>query len=168
MDKPAENPSLGAILFFFVLFAVSLGTEYQTIGIFLEAQASASWPTANGRIQHSAVETELGLKTKYSVSIQYTYEVQDKNYVSNSIRARGVAPRYASDAEKVAKQFPQDSDVTVYYNPKDHSQSYLEVGLDYVNYIIVISPLIFAAFGGIGFIGGTLDFLRPAKGTIVE
>ena len=156
MSLKEKTASLGGIVFCVVLFVTSIVGEYFTVGIFFEAQAATTWPTTTGVIKHSAVESQFAGKTKYSVNILYTYEVKGRSYESNRVRSRGVSPKSSLDAENVVKSFPAGAKVTVYYKPEDHSQSYLEVGPDFINYVIVISPIAIAGFIGWTFFGDKL------------
>lgn len=161
MSLKEKTASLGGIVFCVVLFVGALVGEYFTVRIFLEAQAAKTWPTTTGLIKHSAVDSRFAGKTKYSVNILYTYEVKGRSYESNRVRSRGVSPKSSLDAETVVKNFPAGAKVTVYYQPDDHSQSYLEVGPDFLNYVIIISPLAIAGFIGWTFIGDKLKRIPP-------
>lgn len=156
MSLKEEKTSLGEFAVGVVLFVGAIVGEYFTVGIFLEAQAAKGWPTTTGLIKLSEVESEFVGKRKYSVNLLYTYEVKGRSYESNRVRSRGVSPKSSLDAETVVKNFPAGAKVTVYYQPDDHSQSYLEVGPDFINYLIIISPLAIAGVIGWIFFGDKL------------
>ena len=156
MSLKEEKTSLSELAVGVVLFVGAIVGEYFTVGNFLEAQAAKSWPTTMGLIKQSEVASEFVGKRKYSVNLLYTYEVNGRSYESNRVRSRGVSPKSSLDAETVVKNFPVGAKVTVYYKPDDHSQSYLEVGPDFINYVIIISPLAIASFIGWTFFGDKL------------
>ena len=148
MQPQEAKPSLGGILLCAAIVVGSLIGEYFTLGTYFEAQAAKSWPTTTGVIQRSSVQSNVVGKSKYSVDILYTYAVKGRNFESTTIRARGVSPKNPDDAETVVKKYPANAKVTVYYHPEEHSRSFLEVGPDFINYVIIISPLAIAGWAG--------------------
>jgi hypothetical protein len=83
--------------------------------------------------------------------VEYTYTVGGKDFTSTSVRTRGTDSKHKSDVTAVLEKFPLGAGCTVFYNPDDPTMSYLEVGVDFVNYIIVISPIVFAFIFGAAF-----------------
>jgi len=151
MSEYEKKPHLGLIVFCLVMFTASLAVEFFTVRSFLRAYQIASWPIVQGVVQRSELGTEFVGAMRYTAHIVYDYNVDGIPYSSSSIRERGASNKHRWDVEAVVDKFPAGSEVTVYYNEADHSQSYLEAGLDFVYYIIIISPLVFAFMFGTGF-----------------
>ncbi len=59
------------------------------------------------------------------------------------MRVRGTTNKHRFDAESVVQRYPAGAAVTVFYNPTNPAESYLEAGADWVNYLLIVSPLVF-------------------------
>lgn len=68
-------------------------------------------------------------KSRYRVSVSYTYVVDGKEYVGSRVSIAGFGePSFRQESEAAAL-FPQGVAVPVFYNPADPAQSALRVGL---------------------------------------
>jgi len=133
--------SIGGILLAIATIAVCICVEVATVRLFLKAKEVESWPTTQGKVVRSEMAVMLD---NYRVHIEYVYQVDDQLYRSPEVRTRGTAGKHRSDVAPLLLKYPLGQEVLVYYNPANPSDAYLEPGVDFVNYVIIISPLFFA------------------------
>jgi hypothetical protein len=145
-----------AIAMLFLTLA-SIVVEFFTVGMFMKAQAAKSWPKAAGTVTKSVVMRKESGKIQYVADVQYEYTVDDKKYQNDVVRVRGNSTDSKSTAEKIVSKYPVESKIDVYYDKSDSSDALLEPGADFVNYIIMISPLFFAGLFGLGAYGSWND-----------
>jgi len=89
------------------------------------------WKTTTGRvIERGTYQPDIPMLSapafRYAPLVKYKYQVDGKEFVSNSILPKRIqAPQHSTIkwAQKKAESFPDD--VTVYYNAEDPSESYL-------------------------------------------
>ena len=136
---------IGGIVIAILACVACLAVEVMTVGMFLKAKAIEGWPTTNGVILSSELTSQFrGTSTSYEARIEYEYRVGEQPYKSNKVRTRGAAGQHHSDLAPLVEKFAAGRQIPVHYNPADPSEAYLETGVDFVNYIIIISPLFFA------------------------
>jgi hypothetical protein len=145
-----------AIAMLFLTLA-SIVVEFFTVGMFMKAQAAKSWPKAAGTVTKSVVMRKESGKIQYVADVQYEYTVDDKKYQNDVVRVRGNSTDSKSTVEKIVSKYPVESKIDVYYDKSDSSDALLEPGADFVNYIIMISPLFFAGLFGLGAYGSWND-----------
>lgn len=167
-QAPQESapPSRLVAALLLVMAIAGIGVEIAMIRVFLGSLAVQRWPTAQGTIRHSELTTQyvMGSGTRYEAKIRYDYSVNGQSFSSSTVRTRGEASERQFDIEGLVKRYPVGKVVTVFYGPDDPAKSYLEAGPDVINYVLIISPIVFAALFGLGFLD-TLRRLRAAKGT---
>jgi hypothetical protein len=126
------NILIGSILFLLIVL--------YSLKLFIEALFSYRWSKVRGIITYSSTEriTEFTLITPedeytsgYLPKIEYTYDVDGKEYQSNRIRM-GYKKWGGSmkSSEKDLDKYPAGKEVTVYYNSKDPEKASLEVGFN--------------------------------------
>mgnify|MGYP002821498683 CR=1 FL=1 len=92
-----------------------------------ESRASVDWPTANGRIITSRVEShESEDGTTYSADIVYVYNVEGTEHSSNVVVIGG----HEYSAHSVVRRYPVDKVVSVSYAPDDVTNAVLEPGVE--------------------------------------
>ena len=97
-----------------------------------KARLSASWPSTEGEIAHSAVlyQTDTtanhGTAT-YKADIAYRYKVAGASYSSSRISLVDFAST-SNRAQSIAQRYPDKARVQVYYNPSDPTDAILEPG----------------------------------------
>lgn len=126
-------PPVGCIVPFFVVFmlvgatAVCFGVHYLMV-----ANASKSWPIAQGIILSSEVEyirTSQSPGT-YHASVTYNYEVAGVVYTGHRIRIGRLGRNDPDYARGILDRYPLDKTVDVSYDPADPAESLLETGID--------------------------------------
>jgi hypothetical protein len=85
------------------------------------AHASQGWPSAQGKVLSSSVET---VRSKRSVSfrprVRYSYSVAGASHASESLTFSGGALGGGfADADAFVRRFPVGTEVTVHYSPED-------------------------------------------------
>jgi hypothetical protein len=112
-----------------ICFLAGIIFIYQTIQGFLKGRKSSNWPSIKGIIKHSKCEEYSGENgIIYELSVSYNYNVYGINYEGNRYR---YSPSYSifkkKKIDKLVNQFTINPEVIVYYNPKDPSDSVLDI-----------------------------------------
>ena len=115
------------------LFGLLLGMIGVVTGFMLLKRRTQfnRWKTTNGRvIERGTYQPDIPMLSapafRHAPLVKYQYEVEGKEFVSNSILPKRIqAPQHNTTkwAQKKADSFPDE--VLVYYNPEDPSESYL-------------------------------------------
>ncbi len=102
---------------FFVLSSVALQT------------GSASWPTAQGTITRSEVETVGANKnTRYRPLVAYTYSVEGQPHEGDKHRVSSWSGGELEAAEAMVARYPVGASIPVYYRPSEPSTAVLMPG----------------------------------------
>ena len=96
-------------------------------------QMRQSWPTAKGTITLSKVVQPQAFAAErskdsgqFDVSVQYEFRAGGQLHFGSSVSY----PRYfygKQEADNLSSRFPAGATVTVYYNPEDYRECYLEI-----------------------------------------
>jgi Protein of unknown function (DUF3592) len=116
------------------------------------AWSSEGWPTAQGTVLASSVET---LRSKRSVSfrphVRYSYSVGPERYTSETIAFGPSDEGDVRDANVYVKRFPAGASVSLRYSPDDPSVACLECGkaglADYAVTGIGVALALYATLG---------------------
>jgi hypothetical protein len=147
-----------SILFLGVAFVI-IGS-----GMFFQArkarkwdQARQSWPTAKGTIASIEVFQPAALAAgnpkgpeQFDVSVKYEFRAGGQLHFGSTISY----PRYLhekEEADRIASRYPAGAAATVYYNPEDYRECYLEIPNTAKNYRTSIVLLVIG--GIIGLVG---------------
>ncbi len=123
-----------------VCLAASIGvTVFFGWPMYQRAQASLSWPTADGTVVSSELATRtVKLKKKYCPVVSYTYTVNGTERTSKNIWA--MTGDYSSDREQqqaVLDNYPVGATVKVYYDPAQPDVAVLEPGVTSLVYVVL-------------------------------
>lgn len=136
-------------LFCAFLFVISFVIEFAMLDAFWKAKSAEYWPTTTGVVVHSELKSVFfGTGKEYEANIRYRYSVEREEFESSQVRSRGEKGQHKWDVAPLVDQFPVGSKVTVYYRPESPAESYLIVGADWINYVIVVTPLLFIFLSG--------------------
>lgn len=116
-----------------------------------EAKASESWPTVQGSVTESQLEshTDDG-STTYSVHVIYEYTVQGQQLDSDRVWFGGdYSTSDRSGMQKIVRDYPIGKQVTVYYSPDDPTESVLLPGAYFSTYIIFVVGMVFLVAGAV-------------------
>ena len=110
-----------------------------------EALEISNWPSVEGKIVESRVVGERAFRP----DIKYIYTVDGEEYTgSSSLDMPGFGGRTSrlDAAEKMVRQYPQGSTISVYYNPENPQQSMLHPKPTYSHYLtLTTAALLFLA-----------------------
>lgn len=146
-------------LVFALVFIVGGWLFYKNISqtIVDEANASVEWPTVQGILSFSNIETSISDGDEmYRVDLLYAYTVQGENYTGNRISTIDGSTSSISEVERKLNKYPEGELVNVYYDPNNHHVSLLETGADFFTYAMSYGPLLFSFIG-------VLLFLQSVK-----
>lgn len=128
-----------------------IGLVVSTIGFreMKEAKVSTKWPTTSGVILESKVDSrsDSDSGTSYHAEVLYQFEMDGAKIQGNRISFGEVGTGDASDASRVVNRFPKDTEVTIYYDPKDPFNAVLEPGIQTGTWFLPVFGLVFAGFG---------------------
>lgn len=125
---------------------------------FVRAVSSRDWPTAEGTIVSSEVDSETRSvgdgqsSTSCWPKVGYDYTVNDKTYSGDTIAFSSLrsGPHIGSgraEAQVVVDRYPVGKQVRVYYNPKDPEIAALESGDTALNFIAPVAGVFLILFG---------------------
>ena len=140
-----------ATLFSLVFIVIGAAILYYAMKMAAKARQSASWPSTDGEIAHSAVlynsdATTSNNQPSFKADISYRYKVKSLNYSSSKISVLDYSSTWKR-AQRLVQDYPDKSTVRVYYNPSNFSDAVLEPGeVGGVNVLFAVGA-IFAASG---------------------
>jgi len=140
-----------------VFFLLGLGVSYFGYRLIRKARASAEWPAAQGKIESSTVDVErereedsdgdIHYETKYIPNIVYQYQVDGMDFMGDKISFGGTSNSNQTWAYKMRDQYPEGSEVAVYYDPENPQDAVLQPGAKGSTYIIFVLGVVFAILG---------------------
>jgi hypothetical protein len=142
----------GCVSLGFMSFLVSEGAKR-----LVNAAASYTWPTAEGKVISSTVSTGKVLvprpqpmeQTVYQADVLYEYVVAGRTYSSSMVTFGDYSSPDPSHADSIVKKYPVGSSVTVYYSPGEPETSVLERGVTWstVAYAVPFLLVVLLVFG---------------------
>ena len=153
------KPHIAAMLTCLLFCLACIAVEFYTVGLFRKSLQIESWPTTVGIVRRSEVKPrELG-QIWHTATIEYDYSINEKPYRSSNIRPRGTSSKDVTGAVTVVNRFPVNANVDVFYNVNNPAESFLIPGVDQVDYLIIVLPLLLGLLFGWGFIDHLLKRL---------
>lgn len=107
---------LGVIFIFIGLVILLLAASG-----YIKGQKSKNWPSVNGVIIESRVES--GIDDIPSFDVSYVYYVDNVKYTGRNTTPSGII----KNPQKALKQYPKNSNVEVFYNPSKHDDALLKL-----------------------------------------
>jgi len=92
----------------------------------IASNATRDWLSAPGKILSSRVSYKKSGTRNTFPWVTYAYEVDGKPYQCETVAPGVISTFGAKYARKIVARYPSGSNVTVYYNPKDPAQAFLE------------------------------------------
>jgi Protein of unknown function (DUF3592) len=137
----------GVRFFGLLLLVISPFGIYWGITNFLEAMNSVNWPRVQGEVYDVQVwERNSRRGTSYTPYIKYRYTVAGKSYGNSRVRP-GMGDVKKDSLEQLLAKYPVGSRPEVYYSPSDPSNSMLEPGQEWLDFVRLFVPLIFPVVG---------------------
>lgn len=119
--------------------------------ILKDAKESVEWPNTSGTIIHSQLVKSRSKKkkTSYSASIEYTYTVNNENYVGSTISfgTDNMSSSNASSATSRVKKYKEGSTIDIYFSPDTPEKSVLEPGATWESYFLAVLGSVFLVIG---------------------
>jgi len=137
-----------------VLFLIgSMAALVYGISEIKEGLAAKNWPTSEGKIISSGTRWQnmstSGGSSTLIAEVVYEYRVNDRLFQGDRISMGQFGSKDADHAKQEAAQYPENSLVTVYFDPDDPSKALLEPGWGWISLIsllVGLSVLIAAIF----------------------
>ncbi len=144
-DNQFSIVRFGFVVTGFFCMAGSPISGYFLTRIFLDARASASWPSVTGTVTKAQVGS-AGL-ARYVVDVSYTYRVGDNDFTGSRVRVSdGEYDRRDSVVQEI-RGLSAGQTVLVFYKPSDPRQALLKVGAGFQEYALLFIPLLMFGFG---------------------
>lgn len=95
------------------------------------ANASRSWPTVEGKVISSSVDSQRSDKggTTYHAEVLYEYKVGGQTQSAHDVAFGAYGSSNPSHARNIVNKYPAGSDITVHYSPSNPSDAVLETGI---------------------------------------
>jgi hypothetical protein len=113
----------------------------------LRANQSRTWPTAQGVIQNSSLDS--GSKGEYWAHVMYDFTVNATAFNGNRVAFGDYGSSILSHAQGVVNRYPKGKAVTVYYDPKNPQVCLLEPGVKVQAWFVPGFGFVFLAIGGL-------------------
>jgi len=127
----SSSPRLALLLCLVLpLSLIPLGLDVWAVSSFVQQARAAHRPSVKGTITRSAVTVSRGNKgtTSHLFEVRYTYTVEGRRYAGS--RVRYLPSNTTQDTgRQLARLFPRDAQVEVFYRPEDPAESLLQPGL---------------------------------------
>lgn len=138
--KHATVATVAAMIFFI------LGLIWIIYGVWgnMKIRRIAGWPKANGTVIVSSAEpynlfstrtildpssiSMIGNEALYSPKVQYKYQVGGREYLSDNLTYRGYYVHNALETRAILAAYRPGAAISVYYNPSNHSEAYINNG----------------------------------------
>ena len=140
------------ILVFIGIIFILAGIIAASVGIMklLQGYQAQNWPTTTGiiissktKLQHSS---SIGNPTLIAEVI-YEYTVDGRLFRSDSVSPGQFGSSSIEHAKSEAQAYPEQSTVTVFYNPADPNQAFLKPGWGWILFIPLLVGAIVALVG---------------------
>jgi hypothetical protein len=114
-----------------ILLLITPYAGYRAYTNYLRGKASVNWPSVEGEITHSSVETSTGRRGRinYKAKIEYGYNVAGRIYQGSRLSFADMTGTSESSAQEVADSYPVGSKHKIYYDPEDPSCCTLRPGI---------------------------------------
>lgn len=117
------------------------------------AKASESWPTVDGVVIESRVESKRSSGknngTTYKAIVVYDYEVDGQPYSSGRIWfGSDISTSNQAQMRNTTKQYPKGQTVKVHYDPENPLEAVLQPGAFWSSYFMIVFGSVFAFIGG--------------------
>lgn len=141
---------LAALFLGTMLVVVSTAGGYYLLLSWKRGRRSVEWPTTEGRITSSRVESD---QDRHAVKIQYSFRADGKQFEGDTVTYRGISTDRKTADNYVAKN-PENHVVMVHYDPTNPPTSVLETGVDSRTYVLATMVLVILFIVGLAVISG--------------
>ena len=141
-------------IFPLIFIVAGATTAYFGVRGLIRARASVDWPTAEGKVVESSLETHRSedsdsdsTSTTYHAEILYEFSVEGTTFNGNRVAYGDYGSSNPSHARRVVNRYPEGEDVTVYYQPGNPEEALLEPGLKAQSWFLPAFGLVFLTVG---------------------
>lgn len=114
----------------------------------LAIQGSENWPSVQGEVIESRVETRSSRKGRtYAPQVTYTYAVEGTHYSGTRQQARNPIMNSPAEAQGYLQAYPVSAKLKVFYQPANPQNAVLKPGLVTSDYLIMLLPGLFVLLG---------------------
>ena len=139
----------------FPLIFIVVGASVAFFGFrgLIRAKASTDWPSTQGRIVESSVESHRsssgsnGSSTTYHAEIMYEFAVNGVTFNGDRVAYGDYGSSNPSHARSVVNRYPKNKTVTVYYMPDKPEECLLEPGVKGQSFFLPGFGLVFFIVG---------------------
>ena len=161
---------IGVRIFSSVFILVGGVILYFGVESLFAANASKSWPTVQGKILSSSVDSKRSDKggTTYHAEVLYEYNVGGQTQSSHDVAFGGYGSSDPSHARSIVNKYRAGADVTVYYSPSNSSKAVLETGISGQAFFLPGFGAVFfsAGLAMFMFMPGAIQRQRAARGVL--
>lgn len=127
-----------------------------------EARASETWPSVEGEIIRSEINSFHNSEGKemYSPDVAYVYQLDGKDYSGSRISDLSYSTSSEGEVRRKLAKYPQGSTVKVYYDTEDPYNSTLKPGIGFVANLLYHLPLAFCAVSVLLILGLVRRFIK--------
>jgi hypothetical protein len=143
---------IGSAFLGLFLTAIFGGIFVWVVLSFVQSRASQRWPSVQGKVLSAGVAEKVGRTSRgrrtveYSAAVVYQYTVDGKEF-SSSEMSFGPQQTYSFLAKKLANQYEEGQEVTVYYDPANPKTAVLRREVMFGGWVFGLAGLL------VGFIG---------------
>lgn len=105
---------------------------------FMSLSEKKDWPQVEATILKSASAPDPSDSNKALLDFSYRYQSAGQKRTSSSVFASTFRkdPKFVDDVSSIVARYPVGSAVTAYVNPKDSFDSYLDLTLSTIDYVL--------------------------------
>ncbi|MCY0996746.1 DUF3592 domain-containing protein [Myxococcus sp. MISCRS1] len=135
---------MGLMLLFGVMLAYGGGR------LLYRAHASEQWPTTEGTVVSSSVQTMHDRRnTRFHPEVRYEYTVGGSHYTSDTVSFGGNDTGALPDAQRLTRRYASGTKMAVHYAPDDPAIACVECGGAGVSsYVVMFGGLAVAGVAG--------------------
>lgn len=138
----------------YIAIAIGCYLTWKIIRTVLKDRRVDDWPKARGVVSRSEVINESEWRgsryvISFSAEVDYQFDTEEDSHKGSGIDLMESSFFFKFFASKVVQKYPVDSEVTVYYNPDDPNESYLERDSSLYSYLLLSVIALFCLGHGI-------------------
>ncbi len=113
-----------------LLFSIGLVVVALLVGMMAfvtdtDAKASLNWPAVTGVVKSTKIEKSGSRRVTYSPRVYYSYIINGTSHEGSLLTEPEFLFATEKEAQQITNQYPDKSQVQVYYNPQNHEQAHL-------------------------------------------
>ena len=145
-----KKPLIGVLLFGGVFVYLAFEVIRHETGNLRGGSASQNWPTVDGQIISSTIETKhtSGDSTRYYTVVEFEYSVDGTSFQGDRVYFGMQPTTHRSTAEDISRRYSVGRIVPVFYDPEDAQNSVLEPGTSSQSWMGIGVGILFVLFAG--------------------